>query len=139
MSASIPRAKETPTTAPFWAALREQRVMLPQCQTCERWYFPFSGCVDHENEPYFTNVQWREASGRGQIFTLNVHVQEFNPLFPTPYVYAIVEMDEGPMYPAQVIPKEGTDAWDVAVGERVEAEFVRVDDDYTYLRFRAVD
>lgn len=134
-----PKPAETPTTRPFWSGLQEGEVRLLQCTACHAWYWPFAACREHENEPYFTNMQWKAVAGTGRIFSFNIHLQEFNPAFPTPYVYAVVQFDQGPLFPGQVRSADGQDVWSVGVGNRVEPEIVRVDAEFSVLQFRVAE
>jgi uncharacterized OB-fold protein len=78
-------------------------------------------------------MEWVTASGLGQVFTYSIHLQTFHPAFPAPYIFAIVELDEGPLVPATLV---GFDAapGGVQVGDRVQAVFAQIEDG-TLLRF----
>jgi uncharacterized OB-fold protein len=91
--------------APFWAGLREHKFMLWRCKTCGAWYWPKAYCLNHENEDFAENMEWVEASGRGKIFTFNRHFWAFHPGFKDelPYIYALIELDEGPMISSQLV------------------------------------
>ena len=103
----------------FWDGLREHRFLLWRCKTCGAWYWPKAFCRAHDNEPFMGNLQWEEASGRGKIFAFNVHHWAFHPGFKdeVPYVYAVVEMDEGPVISSTLVDIEPKD---VKVGLPVE-------------------
>src|ERR1700729_3981409 len=72
----------------FFDAARQGRFLIPVCTACDRahWYpriiCPF--CASDK-------VEWREASGRGTIYTFSVmrRVKE-------PYIIAHVTLAEGP-------------------------------------------
>jgi len=78
----------TAETKPFWNAARRGTFMIPVCTACGKahWY-PRAIC------PFCAagTVQWREASGRGTIYTFSImrRVKE-------PYAIAHVTLDEGP-------------------------------------------
>ena len=75
-------------TKAFWDAARQHRFLIPVCTACGKahWYpraiCPF--CADDK-------IAWREASGRGTIYTYSVmrRVKE-------PYAIAHVTLAEGP-------------------------------------------
>ena len=75
-------------TKSFWDAARQNRFLIPVCTACGKahWYpraiCPF--CADDK-------IAWREASGRGTIYTYSVmrRVRE-------PYAIAHVTLAEGP-------------------------------------------
>src|SRR5579875_1335594 len=72
----------------FWDAARRRRFVIPTCAACGRahWYpraiCPFCAAAD---------VQWREASGQGVIYTFSVMRRTAEP-----YVIAYVTLAEGP-------------------------------------------
>jgi uncharacterized protein len=109
--------------APFWEAVRESRFVLMQCQTCGEWYFPAAYCRHHDNEPFMGNMAWKEASGRGKVFVNTVQRRAFQPAFAdeVPYVFALIELDEGPMFGSNII---GCQPEDVHTGMPVEVVFV---------------
>ena len=73
---------------PFWDAAREGRFVVPVCSACGRahWY-PRAICPFCASD----KIEWREASGRGTIYTFSVmrRVKE-------PYAIAHVTLAEGP-------------------------------------------
>ncbi len=68
------------------------------------------------------NLHWQPASGRGRIFSFNVHHWAFHPAFKeeVPYVYALIELDEGPMFGTNVV---GCRPEDVRIGQKIEIVF----------------
>jgi uncharacterized OB-fold protein len=107
---------------PFWEALRRHEFLLFRCQKCGAWYWPAAYCRNHQNEPFMRNMQWQPASGRGRVFSFNVHRWAFDPAFEedVPYVYALIELDEGPMFGTNIV---GCRPEDVRIGESVEIIF----------------
>jgi hypothetical protein len=77
-----------PETKAFWDAAREGRFMVPFCAACGKahWY-PRAICPFCASD----KVEWREASGKGTIYTFSVmqRVKE-------PYAIAHVTLAEGP-------------------------------------------
>ncbi|HKM88168.1 MAG TPA: Zn-ribbon domain-containing OB-fold protein [Xanthobacteraceae bacterium] len=88
MTRKITSPVVTVETQTFWNAARENRFMIPVCTACGKphWY-PRAICPFCASE----KVEWREASGRGTIYTFSVmrRVKE-------PYVIAHVTLAEGP-------------------------------------------
>jgi uncharacterized OB-fold protein len=83
----------TPETAPFWAATKEERLVIQWCRACARHYFyPRTHCPRCGS----SDVDWREVSGRGRLIS---YVINHRPMPPTedgaPLVIALVELDEG--------------------------------------------
>ncbi len=106
----------------FWEGLQRHEFLLFRCKTCGTWYWPAAYCRNHQNEPFMENMQWQPASGRGKVFTFNVHHWAFDPAFKedVPYVYALIELDEGPMFGTNII---GCRPEDVRIGQLVEIIF----------------
>lgn len=104
---------------PFWDGLKEHKFLLFRCKTCSAWYWPKAYCRNHDNEPFMANLEWTEASGRGKIFSFNIHYWAFHPGFKddVPYAYALIELDEGPMFSTMIV---GGNPEDVKVGLPVE-------------------
>jgi uncharacterized OB-fold protein len=78
----------------WYDAAREERLLIQRCTRCERYqFYPRSLCVHCGADA----VEWHEASGRGRLHTFSVvHYtpnEEFSP--DCPYVFAIVELEEG--------------------------------------------
>lgn len=66
------------------------QLLIEYCGPCTRWVHPpTSDCPDCG-----TALAPRPVSGRGTVFTYTINHHAFNPAVPTPYVIAIVELDE---------------------------------------------
>lgn len=113
---------------PFWDGIKRHQFLLFRCKTCSEWYWPAAYCRFHDNEAFMGNLEWQQASGKGAIFSFNIHQHAFHPAFEAdiPYVYALIELDEGPMFGTNIVncnPEE------VRVGHRVEIVFEDHDDE----------
>jgi uncharacterized protein len=100
-----PRPDIEETLKPFWAALKEHRFCLLKCNECGAWYFPASYCRNHTNKPFFGSLDWSDASGRGTVITFNVTRTALRPEVrdDVPYVYALIQTEEGPVIASNVI------------------------------------
>lgn len=129
----IPTPPPMDEMKPFWAGLNEHRFLLFRCKLCGAWYWPFAACRTCTNEPFFANIQLEEASGRGQVFSFTLPKWTFHPAFPAPFVYALVELEEGPVMPTNII---GCAPEEVTIGMPVEVEFVDLTKSVTLPKFR---
>jgi hypothetical protein len=82
-------------TAPFWNAAAEGRLVYQHCESCGHdYHYPRARCP----RCWSDNVSWRDASGKGHIYTYSI-IRE-NPMPPfrdrVPYAVGIVELAEGP-------------------------------------------
>lgn len=79
---------------PFWAAAREGRFLIMHCRACDGPYFyPRRYCPNCWSE----ETEWREASGRGRVYTYSIVRQNPAPPFRDwcPYAVVLVDLDEG--------------------------------------------
>lgn len=101
-----------PETRPFWEAAAEGRLLLKACRACGRahWYpkvvCPFCHSVD---------LEWREASGRGTVYTYSVMRR-----VEVPYVLAYVTLEEGPTLMTNIVD---CDVDSVRIGQAVQVRF----------------
>lgn len=111
---------ENRTSAPFWAGVREHRLMLQYDPVAKRYQFyprPISlyGAS--------TELEWKEASGEGSLaaFTLtHFPTPGFEAI--TPYIEVLVQLDEGPLLFA---PLQGASYEELSVGQRVRIAWPR--------------
>lgn len=105
-------AANQPEALPFWQASARGSFLLPFCRSCRRahWY-PRSMCPLCGSP----EVEWREASGRGTVYSVSV-VRRANP----PYALAYVTLDEGPTMLSNIVD---CDLDRVAIGQQVKVVF----------------
>ncbi len=121
----------------FWKALKRHEFTLFRCKTCGAWYWPVAFCRNHENEPYYGNLEWTRASGKGKIFAFNIHYRAFHPGFlgDVPYVYALIALDEGPMFGSMIT---GCKPEEVEIDMPVEVFFEDINEEFTLPKFKPV-
>jgi uncharacterized OB-fold protein len=117
-----PLPRITPDSEPFWAALRERKLMLPYCVDCAKPHLPPGPVCPF---CFSERLDWRRASGRGRISTWTVVHKAWFPAFAEdiPYNVVQVELEEGPRLTASVVdlPNE-----QLKVGLRVVIDFDNV-------------
>jgi uncharacterized protein len=114
----------SPVTQPFWDATRERRYLLQWCRPCdEPVHYPRWACPRCLGE----DLEWRQASGRGEVYTFNVMHRPGSPLMAdaTPYVIALVDLEEGARILTNVV---GCDPADVKVGMAVRLDWEELSD-----------
>jgi uncharacterized protein len=124
----------------FWEGLRNHELLLWTCSTCGEQYWPKCYCIKHENEPFAANMSWQPGSGRGKIFAMNRHHWAFHPGFKddVPYIYALVELDEGPLISSTIVGRQLDDL--TAVGQAVQIVYEDYPEDgFTIPRFELID
>jgi uncharacterized OB-fold protein len=137
-----PRPNIDEDNAPFWEGLKQHQFLVWKCKacTCGKAYWPKAYCRTRENTPFAADMEWVPAKGTGKIFAFNIHHAAFHPGFADeiPFVYALIELDEGPMISTQLTgEKKPKDIYDV--GQRVEVVYEdHPDEGFTLPKFRII-
>lgn len=101
-----------PETQPYWEAASEGRLLVKRCQDCgEHHHYPRTACPFCHSE----RTEWREASGRGIIYSYSVMRRA-----PVPYVIAYVTLAEGATMMTNIVD---CDPDQVRIGQTVEVRF----------------
>jgi uncharacterized protein len=82
-------------TAEYFAGAARGELVLPRCDSCNRFvWYPEEKCP-HCDARSFT---WTRVSGRGRVFTWTVVRRAFLPAFEemVPFVTALVSLEEDP-------------------------------------------
>lgn len=89
---------------PFWEGLKKREFRLNRCTRCRTYYWPMALCPKHEDIG-FEEMEWTPTSGRGKIFAWEVVHRVKNPAieWDLPYTLALVELDEGPIFPTRLV------------------------------------
>ena len=130
MSTSNSRPHPTSLSEPFWAAAREGHLALQRCSECGsyRWT-PQVLCINCHSEAY----EWTPVSGRGRVYSYSIVHRAPTSEFESPYVVAVVELDEGPLMLTNIV---GCSLDAVRVGMPVEVALRPLDDQITLYPFR---
>lgn len=115
-----------------WAAAREHRLMIAQCDAC--------GALHHYPRPHCPacwspDVSLVQASGKATVYTYStVYMNDLPPFNEQlPYITAAVDLAEGPRMVTRLIDIAEED---LSIGMAVEAVFVDLDDQTTIVHFR---
>jgi uncharacterized OB-fold protein len=121
-----------PDSAPYWDGAKAEKLMIQRCKKTGQ-AFLYSrqlvpGVVDSE-------VEWIEASGKGEIYSFTVARRPAGAAFQgdCPYVIASVILAEGARIMSNVITDD-VDA--VKIGMPVEVFFDSVSDELTIPKFK---
>ncbi len=89
-----------PTTYEFWAAAERKELVLQHCSDCHAYqFYPRPYCLACES----MNLEWKEVSGKGEIYSMTeVHVK-ISPEAKPPYIVALIQLDEGPRMLGNII------------------------------------
>lgn len=128
---TFPAPEPDEASRPFFDGASEGRLMLMRCRSCGTWRLP---ARQHCDVCLSDDYEWAPASGRGTVRTFGIMHQRYHPAFEVPYNVTIVELEEGPRLPTNLLEVEN-DA--IRVGMPVEVVFQRYED-VTLPRFRPV-
>lgn len=129
----IPVPVVFPETEPFWKGARKGILLLPFCGHCAKavWY-PKAVC----NACGSSELDWREASGLGQIYSFTEVFKGEGAYRETPsYILALIDLDEGVRMLSNIVEYG---AAPLHIGQRVQVVFHNGSDDTALPRFKPV-
>lgn len=102
MSSAKPAPVPDDISAPFFDGARMGRLMLQHCTGCDAWSFPVRERCPH---CFAAKLVWRQAAGRGTLYTFTIMHQVMNPGFASavPYNVAQVDLTEGVRVTSNVV------------------------------------
>ncbi len=91
----------------YWEKAKQHELWLRQCNACGKAYFyprDISPCC------FSKDTSWVQASGNATLYTYGIAERPPHRGFAedTPYVTAIVELEEGPRMPTNIVMGEPT-------------------------------
>jgi uncharacterized OB-fold protein len=119
MSGDLPAPIVNADSAPYWEGARNGKLLLQRCVDCDTLrFFPRYLCTACGSE----RAEWTEVSGRGTVHSFTIVHRAAFPEFQarTPYVVALIDLDEGPRMMTNIV---GDDALSVAIGDAVTVAF----------------
>jgi uncharacterized OB-fold protein len=120
----------TEISEPYWAACREGRLIYQRCGTCGTAVFPPQAFCPRE---LHLALDWQESAGLGSVYSFTIVERPQTPAFRTPYVVAVVTLDEGYEMMTNIL---GCEPADVHTGLRVRVEFEHVTEEISLPCFR---
>jgi|SRR5579884_2142412 uncharacterized OB-fold protein len=128
----LPNPLHRPASQPFWEAAKRHELVMPRCRRCDRLFFyPREVCPVCLQ----SDIDWVPVTGRGRLHSYTVIYQPANPNFrgDVPYVYALVQLEEGTRMISNVV---GCRPEDVRIDMPLVAEFDDVTPEVTLVKFR---
>ena len=130
---AVPRPLPIPdeTSQPFFDAAKEGKLLLRYCPACERW---LGYAVELCDNCFSAGIEWKEASGRGTVYSFIIMHQVIHPGFASivPYNVASVELEEGPRVHTNLV-NIANDA--IKMDMPVKVTFEKLDDEVTVPKF----
>ena len=118
-----PTASEV--SQPFWDATRNEQLVLQWCtRDNHAIFYPRETCPTCLQSDA---LEWRPASGRGEVYAVSVqHAPQIPlPAYEPPYAVAVVELEEGVRMLSTIV---GTDPESVTVGQAVSVTWEPLSD-----------
>lgn len=130
-----PIPKPTPETQEYWDGARRGEFRIQRCRSCGRaYFFPRPFCPNCSSK----DVEWFTATGKGTLYS---YVISYRPAYGfddfTPYVIAVVQLDEGPRMMTNIIGVEPKPE-NLPVDLAVEVTWEQLDDDISIPLFRPI-
>lgn len=115
--AGVPLPRPTVVSKPYWEGCARGELIYQRCGDCRAAIFaPAATC----RRCLAKRLTWELSAGLGRIYSWSTVWRPQSPAFATPYVAAIVDLDEGYQMLANVV---GCTPEEVSVGLRVAVEF----------------
>jgi len=132
---SMPPPLANAITLPFWQAAAEHRLVVQRCTACGHTRLP-PGPVCPECRS--AEADWKELSGRGEIYTYTIVHRPIAAGQPLPTVIAIVALDDagGVRMISNLV---GVDPSEVAIGMPVEVVWEDMTAELAIPRFRVTE
>ena len=121
----------------YWQKAREHELWLRRCDACGQAYFyprDISPCC------FSKNTSWMKASGRASLYTYAIVHRSPHPGYASeaPFVTAIVELEEGPRMPTNIVGVDDPAPEKLTIGMPLEVTFEDITDTMTLPKFRPV-
>ena len=124
-----PLPHPTSLSRPHWDGCRDGVLRVQRCTACRTIVFiPQPICTHCQGD----TLAWIDSSGRGTVYSYTIVHRPPRPEFDTPYVVAIVELEEGWHMLTNVV---GCDPADVRVGLPVRVAFRPMSEEITLPMF----
>ena len=130
-----PLPRVLPETAGFWEAARRHELVLQTCRACgAKIHFPRLLCPHCLSR----DLGWERAVGRGTVYSFTIIHQALHESFAAevPYVYAIIELQEGVRMISNLV---GVALENVRIGMPVRVVFEDATPEISIPRFEPVE
>lgn len=111
-------------TKPYWEAAKQGKLIAQYDSVAGRYRWPPA--------PYLAtgagfNIEWKELSGRGTLYSYTIVHPPAHPAFEAPYIVALVEAEESPEV-RFVTTIKNVDPEKLTIGMPVKVQFETVED-----------
>ena len=131
MEVKKPRPNIDPDSKTYWDAAKSNKLMVQYALDTNE-YFLYSKKLTNSQDS--SNIEWKEVSGQGEIYSYTVIHAPAGPAFTdeVPYVVASITLKEG----ARIISNIITDnIEDISIGDKVKVVFDKEDEEFIIPKF----
>lgn len=124
-----------PWTKAFWAAAKEEKLLVQHCGDCgANIFFPKKVCPECWSE----NLTWIESTGRATVYSFTEMIDMVEPVFwgDIPYIIAEVDLEEGITMTTRLV---NCDIEDVSIGMEVAVVFEPLNNEISMPYFQPAD
>ena len=117
----------TPETSFYWEKCQQHELWVRKCNECNQAYFyPRNICPNC----FSRNTDWVQCSGKGTLHTFGIVHRAPHPGFApdVPFVTAIVDLEEGPRMPTNIVGIDDPEPEKLQIGMPLEVTFEDVTD-----------
>lgn len=115
---------------PFWEAARRHELRLPKCTSCGVYRTHFEKWCQACGSDQFV---MEKLSGTGTVWSHGEFHKVYFHGFATPYNVALIKLNEGPLFPTNIVE---CDSKDIHIDMEVEVVFEDVTPEVTLVKFR---
>ncbi len=130
----MPPALVDATTLPFWQAAKEHRLVVQRCTGCGHTRLPPAPVCP---ECRSTDADWKQLSGRGEVYTYTVVHRPIAAGQQLPYVIAVIALEGGGGV-RMISNLVGASPEQLRIGAAVELVWEDMSADLALPRFRPV-
>ena len=126
-----PRPTMDPDSKIYWDSANDKKLMVQYSIETEEYFLYSKQLTNATNS---NKIEWRQVSGKGEIYSFTIVYAPAGPAFKedTPYIVASIKLDEG----ARIISNILTDKIEeVCIGDRVKVVFEKQNDGFTIPKF----
>ncbi|SNQ45304.1 conserved hypothetical protein [Frankia canadensis] len=120
---------KNPLAAPFWAGLREHRLVVQRCPACGTKRYPAAPLCTACLTP---GGEWVDVAPEGELWSYVVYRRALSPAFAddVPYPIGLVEVDDARL---QILSRIDAPPDSISIGARMRARFTPVTETVTLL------
>lgn len=129
---AMPVPADVEVERPYWESCRARAMRIQQCADCGKFrFYPGPVCDRCSSR----NLTWELVTGNGVVYSFSEVHRTAHPAFETPYVVALVELEEGPVLTTNLVRCQ---AEEITIGAPVKVVYRDISPEWTAPVFELV-